>query len=82
MSMTGSPLDPETRRTKEVTPCSMLVEIKERPARNPIRTLNASTAIRRGTRRLIVGQKEVERKDKDLNPSQRKRTQEENSECC
>ena len=69
--MTGGPLNPETRRTKEVMPHSMLVETKERPTRNLIRTLNASTATRRGTRRSTVGQRVVGRKDKDLDPSQK-----------
>ena len=52
---------------------SMLEEIKERPARNLIMISNASTATRRGTRRLIVGQKEVGRKDRDLDLSQRRK---------
>ena len=77
MSMTGSPLNLKTKRTKEVMPCSMLVETKERPARNLIKTSNTSTATRMGTRKLTVGQKEVGRKDRDLNPSQSKSKREE-----
>ena len=58
----------------------LLEETTEEERRSLIKTLNASTATRKDTKRLIVGQKEVERSRTEVEIEKRQgRTQEGNS---
>ena len=67
MNMTNDPLDLEPKR--RMPTLHFLLEVtteEERLRGNPIKKLSVSTVTRRDTRRLTVGQKEVERKGRDL----------------
>ena len=67
MSMNDDPLDLEPKRRMLMLHSLLEVTTKEeRLGGNSIKKLSVSTVTRRDTRRLTVGQKEAERKGRDL----------------
>ena len=74
MNITNDPLDLEPKR--RMLMLHFLLEVtteEERLGGNLMKTLSVSIVTRKDKRRLTVGQKAVERKDKDLEQRQRKK---------